>query len=173
MHLATLLGVPGLRQDQALARDVQRHWKALLVPTESGGAMLAFSPSTYDSGLPRVEAAALHFFMNFLIDPRWDRLGGPCARCDCYYIKNIVRQNKYCSPECRRNSTATAATRKALDRQKKEKLECAEEAIKLWQRGLRQQRWKEVVAQHCGVTPGFLTRAVNQQRLSEPGQKQC
>ena len=148
MQLATLLGVPGLRQDQALARGVQRHWKALLVPTESGGAMLAFSPSTYDSGLPRVEAAALHFFMNFLIDPRWDRLGGPCARCDRYYIKNTVRQNKYCSPECGRNSTATAATRKALDCQKKEKLECAEEAIKLWERGLRQQRWKEVVAQH-------------------------
>jgi len=40
MQLATLLGVPGLRQDQALARGVQRHWKALLVPTESGVAFV-------------------------------------------------------------------------------------------------------------------------------------
>jgi hypothetical protein len=160
-----------LQQDRELAHRVQRDWKVFLVPTKSGGAFLAFSPSAYESGLHRGEAIALHIFMNFLIHPQWERLGGPCARCDLYYIKKTRRQKVYCSKRCGRVSTAAAATRKALDHQKMEKLECAEGAIRLWEKGARQQPWKEFVSKRCGITPRFLTRAVNDRRLSEPDEK--
>ena len=159
-----------LQQNPELARHVQQQWKAFLVPTNLGGAFLAFSPTTQNIALHQGEAAALHIFMNFLIHPRWDRLGGPCARCGIYYLKKTERQKVYCSKTCGRHTTAAAATRKALERSKKAKLQCAEEAIKSWEKGPRQQPWKEFVSERCCLTLKFLTRAVNQQKLYAPDQ---
>jgi hypothetical protein len=115
----------------------------------------------------RVEQEAIRLFVSLTLNPAWEKLGGPCARCGRYYVKRRVSQKVYCSRRC--GNTATAIVRTAAQRaeERKKKLSVARKFIRQWRRSSG-VGWKEFVSDKTGLTFKWLTRAVNQGELRLP-----
>jgi hypothetical protein len=156
-----------LAGDPYLAMRI-RGWKTLFVPTRSGNAKLLWSPDLGERSPAPFKDLALSYFMKLLINPYWDMLGGPCYRCDNYYIKNTKRQKVYCSRGCATAATAIPATRKRRNAEHVKKLNKAEQAINLWALRRRRKDWKEWVHDQTGLTVKWLTRAANLGDLIPP-----
>ena len=86
--------------------------KTYLMPTRDGVPQLAWLPVLKGPRVSPQKIAALTLFTQFLVNPLSLKLGGPCARCDTYYVKNTPRQKVYCSRTCGKGNTAQATTRK-------------------------------------------------------------
>jgi endogenous inhibitor of DNA gyrase (YacG/DUF329 family) len=115
---------------------------------------------TPEQGGPRMRPeryAALLFHVGTL-NPEWDKLAGPCARCGRYYLKKRESQKVYCSRRCGNNATAVARTRKRIADERKDKLHRAKTAISEWRSAKTQQDWKHWVSQKTGIDLRFLTR---------------
>jgi hypothetical protein len=111
--------------------------------------------------------AALLFHVGTL-NPEWDKLAGPCARCGRYYIKRRASQKVYCSRRCGNAATAVERTRERIKAERKDKLDRAKTALKKWTRATTQLDWKSWVAQKTKIDPRFLTRAVHKGDLVPP-----
>jgi hypothetical protein len=157
-----------LNEMPRLAPAIRREWKALLVVGSDGTPCLSITAAPDGSKLSIDARFALELFMNLLIDPRWQMLGGPCRRCHRYFAKKTKRQTVYCSRKCAKDNTAAAATQKRLADQRIANLECAEAAIQEWKKHSRRQDWKRFVVNRCGISLHYLTRAVNRKELRPP-----
>jgi hypothetical protein len=112
---------------------------------------------------------ALNLFVWLVTNTDRDKLSGPCARCQRFYIKKRASQKVYCSRACGNAATAIIRTREKWDEERNAKLECARKAAAKWAKSKSTQPWKRYVCSTCpGLTPKFLTRAVNQNELTEP-----
>lgn len=164
--------------DSALLRDLQGSCRAQWVPTSTGGAHLALFPALSEDkkekgrdGTYRAtpEGVALVLFYGLTLNPEWDKLGGPCARCARYYIKKTARQKKYCTRQCGSLATATASTRKRLDEEHADKLRRAVAAARNWPATRASLNWKQWVSRsEPDITSKWLTRAVNRGELRSP-----
>jgi hypothetical protein len=101
----------------------------------------------------------------------WEKLGGPCARCQKYYIKRRASQKVYCSRNCGNATTATLRTAEQRDRERKENLRRAEKAIQQWKRSAKRTKWKDFVSKRTGLTSKWLTRAIGRNDLKAPNQE--
>jgi hypothetical protein len=101
--------------------------------------------------------AALLFHVGTL-NPEWDKLAGPCARCGNYYIKKRASQDVYCSRRCGNAATAVTRTRERIKAEHDDKMNRAKAAIREWRRAKTQQDWKRWVSQKTGIDLRFLTR---------------
>lgn len=115
-------------------------------------------------------------FFKITLNPFWDRLAGPCPRCKKYFVRRTAKRSIYCSRKCASQSTAAAATTKARQKQRAEKLQRAANAIAEWNRlkdkGRTNAGWKAwVSACDPEITSKFLTRAVNSDELIDPTKK--
>jgi hypothetical protein len=112
--------------------------------------------------------AALLFHVGTL-NPEWDKLAGPCARCKRYYLKKRASQKVYCSRRCGNTATAVARTRERLDKEHADKLRRAQAAMQKWTTNPTNDDWKVFVSEReSDITPKFLTRAVNKGQLKPP-----
>lgn len=142
----------------------------LLIPTRDGVAQLAWTPDrTGPLNSPQKEAA-LSCFAQFLVNPLALKLGGPCARCGKFYIKNTTRQKTYCSGRCGTARTALSATQQRRQAGYAKKLLMAQQAVEQYGKARSRKGWKEwVLARTKGeITDKWLTRAVNLGRLAPP-----
>jgi len=157
-----------------------------ILPDEDGsGWMIAFSVRSpllvdYYSGSPwpNPEDLAIdrarQVFVELLLNPEREKLSAkPCARCGCYYIKKTVRQKVYCSRKCGKDGTAAYATKQRLKAEHQDKLRVATEEARKWATAHTKEDWKRWVSKQAagrreGLTPKFLTRAVNKGELTEP-----
>lgn len=161
-----------------LWRDMRESLKVQWVPTDTGRAHLIFSPAISEDKKEKArdgkyratpEAVALTLFYTLTLNPEWDRLGGPCARCARYYIKKTARQKKYCTRQCGSFATATASTRKRLDEEHADKLRRAVAAARSWPATRATLNWKQWVSRRePDITSKWLTRAVNRGELRSP-----
>lgn len=138
-----------------------------LIPVPGGGATIWWN-SRPDMD-PRGEA--LRWFVEFLINPDCRKLAGPCDRCGRYYIRKSARNKRYCSRSCGTKATAIAATKRARTAEHQRKLERARKAIREYAKARTKVDWKHWVAlkeREEGITPKFLTRAVNNGELQVP-----
>jgi hypothetical protein len=111
---------PHGRQSGKYLDEALRHAKYR--PSKSGRANLTFDTNysnmdfqqMADSHLGRSfgEARALVLFVELTLNPYWNYLGGPCARCQMYYKNNREDQNVYCSKTCGNAATAVDRNRK-------------------------------------------------------------
>jgi hypothetical protein len=153
--------------------SVKRQWETqplVLWPSDGGTASLY---------LPRgrmrtAEEAALYFFISLILNPLWERLGGPCLRCGRYYVAQTARKNKaYCSRSCGTRATAIATTRKKRDEEHGDKLQRATDAAQKWATARTVKEWKSwVSSRHPDITVKFLTRAVNNGQLKPPTKRE-
>jgi hypothetical protein len=101
----------------------------------------------------------------------WHKLGGPCGRCQKYYIKRRASQKVYCSRRCGNATTATLRTAEQRDRERKEKLQRAQKAIQQWKLSAKRTKWKEFVSKKTALTSKWLTRAIGRNDLKAPKQE--
>jgi hypothetical protein len=141
-------------------------------PTTTGRALMVVQPSPWMLFPPKHEQtperfAAMLFHVGTL-NPEWDKLAGPCARCGRYYLKKRASQKVYCSRRCGNAATAVERTRERIESERKDKLHRAKTAIKEWRSAKTQEDWKRWVAKRAGVDLRFITRAVTKHDIVPP-----
>lgn len=143
---------------------------AYLVPQPSAEIQaLSPTPDSPQEGKERAELFAALLFHVGTLNPEWDKLAGPCARCDNYYIKKRASQKVYCSRRCGNTATAVARTRERLDKEHADKLRRSQAAMQKWTTTRTKDDWKVFVAKRePEISPKFLTRAVNKGELKAP-----
>jgi len=137
---------------------LQPVWEHILKPELTPEQVARMRPERY---------AALLFHVGTL-NPEWDKLAGPCARCGQYYLKKRASQKVYCSRRCGNAATAVVRTRERIASERRDKLARAQAAAKKWNRAATRQDWKHWVAKKTGIDPRFLTRAVTKGDLVPP-----
>ena len=131
----------------------------------SGGASLIGSP--FPNNTPSKEAVRL--FIMLILNPEWERLAGPCARCGNYYIRRTARNKAYCSRSCGTHATALAATKRKREEDRAEKLSRVTQLCRQWRTTRTKQDWKSWISEQSpDITKTFLTRAVNSGELKPP-----
>lgn len=159
---------PNLRELLSQRPDLQHRCAKRLMtlwPTSSGRGHLEWQGlETYDPA-----ERAFELFFELISNPLWETLGGPCARCGRYYLKNTKRQKVYCSRTCGSGATARSAVQKKRIEEHKQKLRWARSEIKSWRSRKRRIGWKRWISQrNPDLTVQWLTRAHNRGELSAP-----
>jgi hypothetical protein len=156
-----------LEADNVLENRI-KHWRALMVPTNSGNAQLLWMPNPSDFNPASPKDMALAHFMDLLINPLWYKLGGPCRRCDKYYVKKTHRQKVYCSRRCGSVTTALETNRKRRSKDHEEKLHRARTAAQEWSAIDTRLPWKQWVSRKASISIKWITRAENKREIGEP-----
>lgn len=155
------------RKEPELKRLVT-HGVTRFYPVQGGRGHLDWIPTVSEDLPPRYYAQALEDFMILIANPLWELLGGPCARCNNYYLKKAKRQKIYCSRSCGAKQTAHEAVKRRRQEEHSRKLHLAAEAVRQWDEKKRRMTWKKWVSIQAGVTDRWITRAVNRGELSTP-----
>lgn len=142
--------------------------RAHLIPTKGGRAHLTCVtvPDNLAPGDPLEIAMGL--FLDFLVNPTNERLGGPCKHCNKYYVKKTKRQIVYCSKQCGLKHTSQTAIRKQRQREHLENLEKAKRSSAKWAKTKTSKDWKDWINRETRIGKSFLTRAVRKGELVEP-----
>lgn len=150
-------------EDNAQMHEMEKGWEWHLAPSHSGGACWASSPT----GSNFRDFAAIQF-VRLITNPEWDRLGGPCPKCDFWYVKKTRRQSTYCSRKCAGNATKTKQRRLQHSRD----LDRVQKAIKNYRTRparFKNLDWMEYVCRaEDGITKNWLTMEVNKGELRSP-----
>lgn len=150
--------------DPQLLNSVREACTAFWLPTKTGRAYLVLQPpervllplSPKDIQTPEEYAAML--FHVWTLNPEWDKLAGPCARCGRYYIKKRASQKVYCSAKCGSTATAIARTREKLEQERNGKIKRAKASLREWRKARTKEDWKIFVSRKTGIDKRFLTR---------------
>jgi len=140
------------------------------IPTKSGNAQLAYlTTPEFSPGSKPLEIALGHF-IQFLLNPYNERLGGPCKCCGSYYVKKTERRKTvYCSERCGHRLTSRLANGERRDRDHKKRLKLAEQLTAKWLNTKTAKSWKEWVPnEDARITKHWLTRAVRNGEIVEP-----
>jgi hypothetical protein len=152
-------------------------WK--LMPSLSGPSVLAgpvgpFGSITLRSGRDnptlRARRDALRLFVEVVRHPSCDRLR-KCVRCHRYFFG---RPSQKCCPRPRRCGSTLAAieaSKRNWRAARQQKLELARAQCVEWQRRRLPVDWKLWVAKQIGVSPKWVTRAINLGELTPPRDK--
>ena len=153
--------------DPNLWAESQRAFHPSLIATKSGNAKMRLLDN---AGAPGVMAShgkigirfhAMVLFNTLILNPLWQKLAGPCARCGDFYIKKRASQKVYCSRRCGNAATATIRTRERLEGERKDKLNRAKAVIFNWNslKNRNSLDWKQWLAEHePDITTKFVTR---------------
>ena len=109
-----------------------KHGATLFYPTKAGRGHLDWAPSPV-AGRHSPEREALEDFMTLIANPRWELLGGPCARCGDYFVKHTKRQKVYCSRTCSSAATAFPQSRENVKKSKPERFDLPNSAYRVGQ----------------------------------------
>jgi hypothetical protein len=157
-----------LESDPILAREARR-FRAQLIPTSAGHAKLDYLTAPEKMNPAEPLATALGLFLDFLLNPFNERLGGPCAYCGKYYVKKTERKKTvYCSERCGHRVTSRLANKERRDREHNEQLELAKRWTLKWLNAKTATPWKEWVSRRTRIKKHWLTRAVRNGELVEP-----
>ena len=157
-----------IERNPALWEKIQRV-SIELRPTNTGAVRVDLAAVPQEEGLSRFDLFVYSFFLLLTMNPYWNRLGGPCARCLNYYVKKTSRQKVYCSKRCGLMETSIEANRRRGSGLHKEKVEKALGFISKWEFTRTKQPWKVWVSEKSGYSRTWLTRAVTRGDLHEPG----
>src|SRR5439155_26985154 len=118
----------------------------------------------------RARGDAIALFIEIARHPECERLG-KCLRCERYFYG---RPGQKCCPRPRRCGSyraAIEATKRHWKQERENKLVRAQAECAEWQRRQPRVGWKPWVAERIGITPKWLTRAVNSGQLKPPVQE--
>jgi hypothetical protein len=106
-------------------------------------------------------------FMNFLLHPMHNALGGPC-KCGCgkYFFASGMKKDKAFVSGHTQRFTALAATRRAQKAKREKRVAIASKAMKHYEP--RFGDWKDYVSSKTGIHRSALTRWFNNGSISLP-----
>jgi hypothetical protein len=147
----------------------------LAILPASRGASLVMRPGQIfprrkDKPIARARREATILFIELVRNPNHERLG-KCPRCHRFFFGRVGQK---CCPRPRRCSSTLAAI-KASKRNwrtaRQRKLEQARAQCVEWQRRRPPRDWKPWVANQIGVSPKWITRAINLGELTAPQER--
>ncbi len=142
--------------------------QTIFLATKSGRGYLEWAPNPVGVNRSSARREVLEDFMTLIANPRWELLGGPCARCGDYFLKHTKRQKVYCSRTCGSAATAVPAMKRKRQEGQARKIRSAQEYIAEFPKTKRRLGWKEWVSNETGFTIRWITRAVNNRDLRPP-----
>jgi len=112
-------------------------------------------------------------FLDFIQNPLRGRLG-KCWECERYYLAIRSSPNKsFCSTRCHRSGSPKLSMRRKRAEIRRKKMDQIQKALELLASSQESvSDWKEWVAKQAGVNKGWLTKEVNEGRLSAPDSNQ-
>ena len=143
--------------------------RASLGVTETGRlrAVIDTSPKQPFAGEP--PEVAIGIFLEFLLNPFNHRVGGPCAYCDKFFVKQTERKKSvYCSQICARRFTSRLANQDRRQKEHLAQLALAKRSICQWSKDNTKLSWKEWVSTRKHISTHWLTKAVRKGELAEP-----
>ncbi len=157
-----------LDADPMVARATQNS-QSYFIPTKSGIGQLAYlTPPEYLPSVKPLEIALGHF-IQFLLNPYNEKLGGPCRHCGNYYVKKTERKKTvYCSERCGHRLTSRLANSGRRDREHKKQVKLAKQWTAKWLTTKTAVSWKKWVSKEARITKHWLTRAVRNGEIVEP-----
>jgi len=126
-------------------------------------------PREKDKPVDRACGEAIACFIELVRHPECERLG-KCQRCGRYFYGH---RGQKCCPRPRRCGSyraAIEATKRKWRDERQRKLDRAKTEGAEWMRKKPSLDWKLWVADRIGVTPKWVTRAVNSGELTPPGE---
>lgn len=145
-----------------------KYGETIFLATKSGRGHLEWTPNPIGANRSSAKREVLEDFMMLIANPRWELLGGPCARCGDYFLKHTKRQKVYCSRICSSAATAIPAMKRKRQEEQTRKIRSAQQCISEWGMTKRRLGWKEWVSNETGYTTRWITRAVNRGALRPP-----
>lgn len=145
-----------------------KHGETVFLATKSGSGHLEWAPNPMGANRSPAEREVLGDFMMLIANPRWELLGGPCARCGDYFVKHTKRQKVYCSRNCSSAATAIPAMKRRRQEEQARKIRSAQQCIAEWGKTKRRLGWKQWVSNETEFTIRWLSRAVNRGALLPP-----
>ena len=173
--------------DQRLGRTLRQACRVGYRPTATGKAdlELLIDPLAFEIGYHeairkhfhrrppeeglaamRAEQEAIRLFVSLTLHPDCEKVAGPCARCQSYYIRKRTKQ-KCCTRTCGNVIRNTARNR---DKRKKAHDASLKKARIAMLKYRNHPDWKQKASRAAGRTVKWVTRAVNNGEL-KPGQK--
>jgi hypothetical protein len=141
----------------------------ILTTTHEPAAELGYLTAPEKTNPAEPLAIARGLFLDFLLIPFNERLGGPCACCGKYYVKKTERKKTvYCSERCGHRLTSRVSNQARRDRAHQKQLELAERSKARWSNMKTATPWKEWVSNRTHIKKHWLTRAVRNGELAEP-----
>jgi hypothetical protein len=161
-------------RDHRLSHEFHQAVKASVTPSAvNRGAYVAYyivgpkdRPASYQPDAARTEA--VRNFVHLVLNPYWEKLAGPCARCGRYFVKSRSDHAKYCDGGCASSASAAVVMARLRRAQRDDQLERARAAAGEWAASASPLDWKEFVAQKLGRTKKWVTIAVTKYGLKEP-----
>jgi hypothetical protein len=112
---------------------------------------------------------AWFYFLKLAMNAECGRFRGPCPRCGNFFLRETVKEKRFCSSECARASAARTCTQRRRDQERADKLAAVEEAISRRGWVARKQPWQEwVLGELPELSRKWLTRAIRNQELLPP-----
>ena len=150
--------------NQELWIESQKAWHPTLTPTRTGAMGINYVTNMGAEGVmetlgpagERFKAVVL--FNSLLVNPLWEKLAGPCARCGKFYIKKRTSQKVYCSRTCGNAATAVESSRQKIAAERNGKVQQVKAALAEWRKAKPKMDWKPWVSAHTGIDLRFLTR---------------
>ena len=144
--------------DRELARELHI-FRVQLIADHEGTPRLSILTAPQGDGLQTPHTVALALFLDFLLNPEHDSLGGPCKECDKYYWKPTRRRVTFCSPECGTKFTSRKANDDRYQREREDKIAQAKRGLRNWSKTNMEEDWREYVHRTEFISKNFLTRA--------------
>ncbi len=144
--------------DRELARELHI-FRVQLIADHEGTPRLSILTAPQGDGLQTPHTVALALFLDFLLNPEHDSLGGPCKECDKYYWKPTRRRVTFCSPECGTKFTSRKANDDRYQREREDKIAQAKRGLRNWSKTNMEEDWREYVHRTEFISKNLLTRA--------------
>ena len=138
-----------------------------LHPTRTGRAFLVWRAIPDEEQIKSMKNVALLHFIQLIAHPDWQSIGGPCKRCDKYYLSESRHKRVYCSAKCRATASAVRSTRHKRLEERDAKLARAKAKLDHWRPATRMS-WKRWVSQETRLSLSFLTLAERRGELVPP-----
>ena len=158
--------VEPFRSDKELAVRCAQGQIALH-PTRTGRAFLVWRAISDEEQIKSMKNVALLHFIQLIAHSDWQSIGGPCKRCDKYYLSESRHKRVYCSAKCRATASAVRSTRHKRLEERDAKLARAKAKPHGWRPATRMS-WKQWVSQETRLSLSFLTLAEKQGELVPP-----
>ena len=155
-----------LAANRDLAARIDHGGTRLVASTSGRGQLLWMGPPDLDPLSFKDQALAQ--FVDFVVNPHCEMLGGPCDKCNEFYEKKTKRQKRYCSQGCRSAATALPAMQRKRKEEHETKIIIAKQAIQTYASRPRTEDWKSWVSRKSNISKKWLTRAMRAKEISAP-----
>jgi uncharacterized Zn finger protein (UPF0148 family) len=153
------------RMDRVLAAELHT-FRVQLVPDRNGAPRLSILTAPQGDGQQTIHNLSLSLFIDFLLNPERDLLGGPCKECGLYFVKKTRRRNTYCSARCGTRHTSRESNQRSYSKERNAKLLLIEKRIDAWLKTDRRLDWKSFVCRKGDISKKFLTQLMESGELS-------